>query len=301
MVDAFQPKRLLAATDLSESNIAALRYARMLSERYRTTLTVIYSDPIVYPIGVVADVPAMFAANTPSQEARVRQDVEEHVAPILRGVPYDVVVTAGSPSLTIIRAAEEKSADLLVIGTHGHHGWRRALLGSVAESVLHTAKCPVLTVSRHTPLPAQGPVAINRIVCPTNFSGVAGDSLRVAGSIAAAFNAELIVAHVVEDLAEGRADDARLRRDVGPELERFCSFRSIVLRGGAAERILDCADDVGADLLVVGAQRKLFRDETVIGSTTERVVRFATCPVLTVTREVASLHVTRRLELVGAR
>ena len=168
-------------------------------------------------------------------------------------------------------------------GTHGHHCWRRALLGSVSEGVLHTAKCPVLTVNRHSPLPAQGPVAFTRIVCPTNFSGVAAESLRVAGSIAAAFNAELIVVHVVE---ERSVDEARVRREVGPELSRLCSFRELVLRGGAAERILDCVDDLGADLLVMGAQRKLFRDEAVIGSTTERVVRFANCPVLSVAREI---------------
>ncbi|HEV2722434.1 MAG TPA: universal stress protein [Thermoanaerobaculia bacterium] len=280
MIDAFQPKRLLAATDLSESNIAALRYARMLAERYRTTLTVMYSDLTL-------------------RQAELRESVEEFVDPILRGVPYEVFVTGGSPSTMIARTAAEKNADLLVIGTHGQHGWRRALLGSVAEAVLHTAHIPVLTVSRHTPLPVQGPVAITRIVCPTNFGGVAGDSLRMAGSIAAAFNAELIVVHVVEELAG--ADEGRIRRQVGPELARVCSFRPIVVRGDAAERILDCADDVGADLLVVGAQRKLFRDETVIGSTTEHLVRCATCPVLTVTRAAASRSLVQRLELVEAR
>ncbi len=49
--------------------------------------------------------------------------------------------------------------------------------------------------------------------------------------------------------------------------------------------MLDCADDVGADFLVIGAQHKLFRDETVIGTTTERLIRFAPCPVLVVPRE----------------
>ncbi len=181
MVEGFQPKRLLAATDLSESNVAALRYARLLSERFRTTLTVMYSDPIVYPIGAVGDVAPLLALSTPEHQARLHIDVAEHVDPILRGVPYEVFVTIGTPATTIVRAAEEKKADLLVIGTHGHHGWRRALLGSVAESVLHTANCPVLTVNARNPLPAHGPAAITRIVCPTNFTGVARESLGIAG------------------------------------------------------------------------------------------------------------------------
>ena len=74
MVDAFQPKHLLAATDLSESNIAALRYARLLSERFRTTLTVMYSAP--------------------DHGAQWRGEVEAHVGPILRGVPYEIFVAA---------------------------------------------------------------------------------------------------------------------------------------------------------------------------------------------------------------
>ena len=62
----------------------------------------------------------------------------EHVGPILAGAPYEIFVTSGSPATAIVETAREKGADLLVIGTHGHHGWRRALLGSVAESVLQS-------------------------------------------------------------------------------------------------------------------------------------------------------------------
>ena len=296
MANPFQPKRLLAATDLSESNIAALRYARMLADRFRTKLTVMYSDPIAYPVEVFGDIPALVYASTPEHAARLRVEVEEHVDPILRGLPYEVFVTVGPPAATIARAAEEKKADLLVIGTHGHHGWRRALLGSVAEGVLHEVRCPVLTVSRHCTQPPQGLASIARIVCPTNFSDAARDSLRVAGAMASAFDAELVVVHVVEELSDARVDEARVRMEAGPELERLCSYREIVLRGGAAERILDCVDDLGADLLVIGAQRKLFRDETVIGGTTERIVRFATCPVMTVPRPVPSRAAAHPIE-----
>ena len=285
MAATFQPKRLLAATDLSESNIGALRYARMLAERFRAKLTVMYSDPIAYPGELFGDVPALVYASTPEHQARLRLEVEEHVDPILHGVPYEVLVTVGAPAPAIARAAEERQADLLVVGTHGHHGWRRALLGSVAEGVLHEAKCPVLTVGRHNPLPAHGPVSIAKILCPTNFSDVARESLHVAGGLAAALGAELVVVHVVEEHAAA-ADELRVRREAGPELEHVCDFREIVVRGGAAERILDCAEDLGADLLVVGAQQKRFRSETVIGATTERIVRFATCPVLTVPRPI---------------
>ena len=83
-----------------------------------------------------------------------------------------------------------------------------------------------------------------------------------------------------------KEEEARVRRWIAPELQEVCSYRELVVRGGPAERVLDCADDVGADFLVIGAQHKLFRDATVLGATSERVIRFASCPVLVVPRAV---------------
>jgi hypothetical protein len=53
-----------------------------------------------------------------------------------------------------------------------------------------------------------------------------------------------------------------------------------------------CADDIGSDFLVIGAQHKLFRDSTVIGTTTERLIRFSSCPVMVVPRQ-AVRHETK--------
>ena len=58
----------------------------------------------------------------------------------------------------------------------------------------------------------------------------------------------------------------------------------MVATGQAAEQVLQMVDEIPADLLVIGAQHRMFRDSTVIGATTERVVRFARIPVLTVPR-----------------
>jgi len=59
-------------------------------------------------------------------------------------------VEAGPPATTIARAAKEWPADLIVIGSHGRSGMRRALLGSVAEGVMRNAPCPVLVVRAQT-------------------------------------------------------------------------------------------------------------------------------------------------------
>ncbi len=58
----------------------------------------------------------------------------------------DVVLRTGDARDMILQAANEVHADLIVIGTHGRRGFARALLGSVAEAIVRTASCPVLTV-----------------------------------------------------------------------------------------------------------------------------------------------------------
>lgn len=278
---------ILAPTDLSDSSIPALRYARLFAERFSAKLTVMYTDPIVYPVDLAGPANGLYINTTPEHRARLRAEVERHADAILSGRPYGIDVTIGLPVPSILAAANERNADLIIMGTHLRHGWRRALLGSVSEGVLHGSEFPVLTVATRDGYVGAAPYAITNILCPVNFTDVARESLHVAARLAEAFGAHLTIVHVLEadEVANARADEEKVRQWVAPELQEVCSFRELVVRGGAAERVLDCADDVGSDLLVIGAQHTLFRDSTVIGTTTERLIRFASCPVLVVPRQ----------------
>ena len=231
---------------------------------------------------------------TPEHRAQLRHEVERHASSVMSGRPYDIDVTIGQPIPSILAAARERNADLIVMGTHLRHGWRRALLGSVSEGVLHGSECPVLTVGTQDGYVGAMPYAITNIMCPVNFTDVARESLHVAARLAEAFGAHLTIVHVIEADEAGnvKADEEKVRLWVAPELQDVCSFRELVVRGGAAERVLDCAEDGGCDFLVIGAQQKLFRDATVIGTTTERLIRFASCPVLVVPRR-AVRHETK--------
>jgi nucleotide-binding universal stress UspA family protein len=283
---------ILAPTDLGESSIPALRYARLLADRFAAKLTVAYIDPIIYPIDLTGPADGLYINTTPAHEAELRREVEKHAASVMTGRPYEIDVTIGLPVPSILAAASQRHADLIVMGTHLRHGWRRALLGSVSEGVLHGSECPVLTVAPKDGNVSSAPPTIKNILCPINLTEVARESLDVAANLAEALGAQLTIVHVLEsdEIADTRADEEKVRKWIGPDLQVFCSYRELVLRGGAAERVLDCAEDLGSDLLVIGAQHKLFRESTVVGTTTERVVRFASCPVLVVPRQEVGRH-----------
>jgi len=219
----------------------------------------------------------------------------------LQGVFYDVATVVGQPVPMIVREEHERAADLVIMATHGLSGWRRLIVGSVTEGVLRGGDCPVLSVSRNEGR-ADTPGKIGKILCPINFTDVARSSLEYASGLAVAFDCELVVVHVVEeeDRMHAQAAELDIRGWIDPAVQDRCIYREIVLRGGAAERVLDCAEDIGADLIVIGAQHKRFHDETGIGTTTERLVRSARVPVLSVPRRVETKTEVARAETLAA-
>ena len=100
-------------------------------------------DPVAGRIRAQPAPPPTVVRSDPNEEARTRlQD-------LLRGVfhgTWDVEVAVGHAADTIVRVAQERGADLIVMGTHGRTGLQHVLLGSVAEKVVRLAPCPVLTV-----------------------------------------------------------------------------------------------------------------------------------------------------------
>lgn len=147
-------RRILAATDFTETSDRALDAALELARRLGASLTLMhaYEIPIVgVPDGALIATPELATrlgeASRSALEAAVKR-VEG------QGVQIESVLREGVAWEEIERVAEEIDADIIVIGTHGRRGLARALLGSVAENVIRTTHRPVLTIHgapSHTP------------------------------------------------------------------------------------------------------------------------------------------------------
>ena len=282
-------KRILTPVDLGHSSIAPLHYTALLARQYDAQVTLLYADELAAQFATF-DAARIEATGEPEAEAKkIEQSLRDFTLAQAPGLDSPaIVVKPDHPVNAIVRTAREIDADLIVMGTHGRRGWRRALVGSVADGVVRAASQPVLVVPEwHDG--RKHPEQIARIVCPVNFTEAARDAVTCAASLANNFNAELILVHVVETGAEADAPEMRefLLNWLSSDIHARCSLRALVLRGGPAERVLDCIEDVGADLLVIGAQVKWLRTVSVIGTTSERLLRFSPVPVLTVTRRAA--------------
>lgn len=283
-MEKLEIKNILVAYDLRDATLPALRYASLLAGRFAAKVTIAYADMSTYPIDLYE---ATYAPPTEVELAQIRKDIDKNARAVFRDMPFQVVVENGSPVPSILRAARERNADLIILGTHARTGIRRAFIGSIAEEVLHEATIPVITIGPELRNELGTP---KRIVCPITFSDLSRDSLVYAAQLAAAFAAELIAVHVVEsvDRMKAAAEETLAKTWIPEEVQKLCTYRTVIAHGDIAERVLACADDFDADLLVIAAERKAFRNTTVVGPNAERFVRFANCPVLTLSNVPAA-------------
>lgn len=147
-------RRIVLATDLAEASSGATRAATGLAKSHDAELIIAHVLQVpVPPVGG----PGTGAAGLYMQ---LENDARAHVETVLsglveravaRGIKAATAILNGVADEEIVRFAEEKKADLVVIGTHGRTGVSKFLLGSVAARVIANASCPVLTVRRAEP------------------------------------------------------------------------------------------------------------------------------------------------------
>jgi nucleotide-binding universal stress UspA family protein len=277
-------KRILVPTDMSEFSNLALEYALLFQKKLGSAITLLFIDEYStifaadYPLGYYLENAS--AAKKQAQES-LRLYAKEHVPETAQ---VTALVVEDSPARAIVTTADDIQADLIIMGTHGRRGLRRALLGSVTERVLRETDRPVMTVAPQAH-PAVAGVKIGTILCPVNYTAAARDALNQACTLTQAFGAELVVMHVSD---QGAPSLDSIEEEFGywvdPLVRARTHYQQVIVNGDPAARVLEVGDQLAADLIVIGAQHKRFSDATVIGATTERIARFAKRPVLTVIR-----------------
>jgi nucleotide-binding universal stress UspA family protein len=282
-------KRILIPTDLSDFSGLALKYGALFAGQAGSELTLLFVEDAYIPIDLQAMPLVHYLENAPASRDSLMEKLAEQARLYAPGVRVQSRIVTEAPSRGIVETANDIDADLIIMGTHGRHGVERAFLGSVTERVLRDTDRAVFTVSPlHFAL--EGEIAIRRILCPVNFTPVGREALTYAAGVAATFHAELVVTYVVESgenpllSHEGK----ELASWIAPAVGERIKYREIIAHGDAAIRVLETAAEVDADLMVIGSQHKFFSDTTVIGTTTERVTRFARIPVITVPFRLAS-------------
>ena len=139
--------RILVPTDFSEPSAAALQYARTVATKFGGTLHVLHVIEDPYRAAYASEVYVPELAGLREDliaDAEARMKAELHPSDYTQlGATAEALI--GTPAWTIVEYATGHGIDLIVMGTHGRGGVSHLLMGSVAEKVVRTASCPVLT------------------------------------------------------------------------------------------------------------------------------------------------------------
>jgi nucleotide-binding universal stress UspA family protein len=279
-------KNILFATDFSSTTELAMPYALEIARRSGATIhTVHVVQPDIYPL-----VPPSEWRKMAEQEKEFRQAKTNQLEEVLQALPHEFLFPSGDVWQNIAIVIEDKSIDLLILGTHGRSGMGKVLLGSVAEKIFRQATCPVLTVgpavaSRESH--AADAMKINRILYATDFSPESLSAVPYGVCLAKEHRAELILVHSIQNPEPGQVDSAyHILRDVvsaGADLD--FKPRCIVEQGAPGDTILGVAGRHDADLIVLGVRGAQGHPVAITHfsrSTAYRVITGAACPVLTV-------------------
>jgi nucleotide-binding universal stress UspA family protein len=141
-------RRILFATDYSKASAKAFATALTLANANRATLTVLH---VFAPFMPVVSEEYISGTTLEQIDADARRWSQQQLTKLTdkakrAGIRAVGMMAEGEPARQIVRAARSKRADLIVVGTHGRTGFNRFLVGSIAQRVVVTAPCPVVTV-----------------------------------------------------------------------------------------------------------------------------------------------------------
>ena len=281
-------KNILVATDFSSVSDLATSYAKALALNFRSSVEIVHVfDPSVD----TAKLEGIYRVPAPERRQLCVEGLEKLQRQFsASGIDVRTALPEGHPAQdALLQFARQHETDLIVAGTHSRSGLERLVLGSTAEQLIRNAVCPVLTVGPHARLPQDGPLVFRTIVYATDFSVQASKAAVYALSFAQDSGAHLFFCHIaaVDSTPEERDEldnifNSALHKMIPESVYEWCSPQTIVKHGHPAPAILELADNINADLIVLGARNASFWVTNLEHGLTPDLLAEAKCPVMTV-------------------
>jgi len=267
-------REILFPSDLSEESDAAFLHVKLIAERFRARVTLFHA--VTLPSREYAE---WFEGNEAEVWRRVEARAREHLQRLGGSVtvPFEVAVTHDSvgvhllADLAVLDRIHRTRPDLTVMATQSRKGFSSFFVGSVAQEVVRHAGRPVLCARRMKQDP---PAPYASILVPTDLSAGSRRAFPVAALLARAFGSRVTALHV----AATQPSAGELQRFLEPDFAGVDVQVRVESEGRAWDHITRTAR--GMDMIVLSALGSDGRGDAIFGSTTERVLRHARCPVL---------------------
>jgi nucleotide-binding universal stress UspA family protein len=294
-----QLKKIISASDFSENSNLAVTYGQLLAKEFSAKLFLCHVLSV--PFGYGEALPDPFI-----HQSRLMDQASEQFSRWMenQSVEWEPVVSVGLAAEEITRIAEEKKVDLAICATHGRSGLKRLLLGSVTERLMRSLSCPVLVVrpkGRDISVSPADHVRFQRILVGCDFSPDSDLAFQYALGLAQEYLSELHIVHVIEPplykhmLQSTKMEEMEPSREglrstlkeklmgmIPQDAQNWCKPVTVLLAGQPYDELTKYAVVNEMDLVVLGLRGRSLMETLLMGSTTDRVIRQAPCPVLSV-------------------
>jgi nucleotide-binding universal stress UspA family protein len=269
------------ATDFSECSERAVEHAMAIARHFGATLHLLH---LVRP-SKYSFVPEMM----PAIDEAAGRDSEQYVARLtgshqLDGVKVERWVEQGEISDVANGFVNGHHIDMLIVGTHGRSGIPRLILGSVAQQIFHSVRCPVLVVGPRAPGAGQQ-LRLKKVLFATDLSHESLAALPFALTAVEQWHTELDVLHIC---TSGNAEHPRLMNELRAKIDaqldskEHGSVRLHLLRGKPMPCLTDFACHNYADAIILGLKPHRGLYNAPFWSHAYEIMRHAPCPVLSV-------------------
>jgi nucleotide-binding universal stress UspA family protein len=280
-------KKILCPVDFFPASEAAVNYAAGLAANYEAGIHLLH---VVTPVVTGG---YEYSLDTTEIMKSLEEKAEAELLALAQkvnagGISTEYEIRVGDVYDEIKQAIDALKPEIVVMGTHGRRGVERWFMGSTTEKLMRHSPIPLITIS------AAGEkveaARFRRILVTTDFSDGTSDALAYAFSVAQENESHITLLHVIHDVAadvsgkyrESLIEGVQKQLDdlVPAEATTWCDVHTQVEVGVPYRIIPRILEDEKIDLLVMNIHGKGMLDRALLGSTAERVVRIARCPVM---------------------
>lgn len=272
-------KNILVPTDFSKCSVSAVKVAAQLAKKLHATVHLLH----VVETPVVAYDAGMVDFESLPQALFMKEMAEENMKSLLKesflqgvsvksNIEYDAIYTR------IDQYVEKHGINLIVMGSHGASGFNEIVLGSNAERIVRYSSCPVLTIKHDYPN-----FDVKNIVVASDFNNEANEMFKGFKQFTSLFNAKLHLLRVNTPVAFETTPESKTKMQKFVERNQLENYSLTIYNDQTEEDgILNFADEINADLLLIGTHGRTGFAHLIKGSLTEDLLNHANRAVLSI-------------------
>lgn len=277
----FQLKKILIPFDFSETAELALKHAVFMAKLHKADIILLH---VIESYSFTSAISQAFGKSQSEFEQKIESSASDRLDELTKklhhesGMGVQFRIENGKIYRAIVNVAEEMSADIILMGTHGVSGFQEFLIGSNTYRVVMSAPCPVISVQTHAKK-----IGFKNIVLPIDNSASSRQKVKHAVEIARHYNSVVHIAGMatMSDIDILRRFDVKIHQVKDYLDEHEVPYTVKMFKGeNAASITMDFATEVNADLIIMMTDQE--GSGIFIGNFAQQIINHSKIPVMSI-------------------